>query len=331
MTGTVFHKAMRVWLVVAFILFAGTSLFQVASNRVNERVTPRLIAVTFDDLPVASAQKDLASQRTILIHLLNKICRNRIPAIGFVNESKLMENESPAPARVALLQMWVESGLELGNHTFSHLDFNSTTLDDFERDVIRGEEISARLLTNRGMKLRYFRHPFLHTGMNLEIRQQFEAFLTQRGYKVAPVTIDNSDWIFARAYENAINRKNGAMREKIIQSFIPYMVQKIAYFERQSIAIFGHEIPQILLLHANWLNSDALDKLAHMIKQRGYIFVTLDEALKDSAYASRDTYIGRGGISWLDRWAITQGKKGDFFRDEPLTPEFVQQEAGVRE
>ena len=50
-----------------------------------------------------------------------------------------------------------------------------------------------------------------------------------------------------------------------------------------------------------------------MFERRGYGFVTLDEALVDPAYASEDTYTGRAGMSWLQRWAIT--------RDVRLTPE----------
>lgn len=65
------------------------------------------------------------------------------------------------------------------------------------------------------------------------------------------------------------------------------------------------------------------------VKKRGYQFISLDEALKDKAYTSPDTYAGPGGITWVHRWAVTAGKDDDFFRGEPRTPAFVMKEAGV--
>src|SRR5260363_249787 len=44
-------------------------------------------------------------------------------------------------------------------------------------------------------------------------------------------------------------------------------------------------------------------------RARLYRFVSLDEALRDAAYASPDGYIGKFGPSWLRRWADGLGKK----------------------
>ena len=289
----------------------------------------RTVAVTFDDLPLNSLQRDVASQELITRKLLRAITANRVPAIGFVNESKLLSAGRTDERRVALLQRWLDAGLELGNHTFSHPDLNSTPLEVFVQDVMRGEEVTRRLLQAKGRTLRYFRHPFLHTGKSLETKQKFEEFLSQRGYLIAPVTIDNSEWIFARAYDNAMQRGDKQLMKRIGKSYISYMDQKFAYFEQQSLALFGYEMKQILLLHANALNADYFHTLAGMMKDRSYRFITLDEALTDNAYNSRDTYAGSGGITWIHRWAITAGKDKDFFKGEPRTPDFVLKEAGL--
>ena len=184
--------------------------------------------------------------------------------------------------------MWLDAGLELGNHTFSHPDINRVPLDTFKQDVIRGEEVTSELLKAKGRSMRYFRHPFLHAGNNIETKREFEKFLAERGYTIAPVTIDNSEWIFARAYENALMRGDKQMAKRVAEAYIPYMDQKFAYFEQQSMALFGYEMKQVLLIHANALNADYFDKLAQMIEKRGYKFISLDEALTDKAYTSPD-------------------------------------------
>lgn len=67
------------------------------------------------------------------------------------------------------------------------------------------------------------------------------------------------------------------------------------------------------------------------MQRRGYRFITLDRAMEDEAYRSEDTFTGRGGISWIHRWAITAGKKGAFFAGEPTTPAWIQDVAGIKE
>ena len=316
-------------LLLALLILLGTLCSPAAVDAQRNTAKHRTVAVTFDDLPVNSLRHDLASQGLITRKLLRAITKNRVPAIGFVNESKLLSARANDERRVALLQMWLDAGLELGNHTFSHPDLHTTALDVFKQDVVRGEEVTRRLLQAKGMTLRYFRHPFLHTGKSLETKEQFERFLSERGYRIAPVTIDNSEWIFARAYDNTMQRGDKQLMNRIGQSYISYMEQKFAYFEQQSMALFGYEMRQTLLLHANALNADYFHALAQMMKKRGYNFITLDEALTDKAYSSPDTYAGPGGITWIHRWAITAGKDDDFFKGEPSTPAFVLKEAGI--
>jgi len=201
------------------------------------------------------------------------------------------------------------------------------SLEDFESDVIRGEPATRDLLRERGKTLRFFRHPFLHTGRTLDARQGLETFLAARGYRIAPVTIDNDEYIFAAAYDRASARRDHAMMTRVAEAYVPYMEAKFAFFERNANDLFGREIPQILLLHANPLNADRFDALARMIEKRGYRFVPIDRSLEDPAYRSADTFTGTGGITWLHRWALTKGVPREFFTGEPDVPAFVAKAA----
>lgn len=290
----------------------------------------RRVAVTFDDLlGVSALGEGTPALAAMTQKLLSAIRAAGVPAIGFVNEGKLEADGVRDPARVALLRKWLEAGLELGNHTFSHPDLHHTALADFEANVVRGEETTKALLAEKGRRLRYFRHPFLHTGRDLGTKTALENFLAARGYSVAPVTHDNGEWIFARAYASAARRGDAETQRRVAAAYVPYMESKFDYFERESRALFGREIPQVLLVHANGLNADRFGDLAAMMRRRGYVFVPLDEALKDSAYRSPDTYTGGGGITWLHRWALTRGPEALVLPDEPQVPAFVLSEAGV--
>lgn len=288
----------------------------------------RFIAVTIDDLPVVAKNSDLKTRQEITRKLLGHIKKAKIPVIGFVNENKLYKDGKLSEAEVDLLRMWLDANLELGNHTFSHMSLHDNSLEKYEADLLKGETVTKKLLEEKNQKIRFFRHPYLWTGLSLEIKNDLNNFLTEHGYTIAPVTIDNSDWIFARAYDNAIEKKDEKLKKQIGAAYVPYMQAKIDYWERQSKKIFDREIKQILLIHANSINADYLDDLLKMMKKRNYEFVSLEEALKDEAYKLPDTFIKRNGISWLHRWALAKGRE-NVLPDEPRTPEFVLKTAGI--
>ena len=319
---------MKAATITAFLGLLASVVAAVADGPVVER----RMAVTFDDLPAQRAQAIPETRiRSISAGLVGLLVSEQVPAIGFVNEDKLYVDGVPDPARVELLERWLEAGLELGNHTFSHPDLHRVSLDEFRRDVIRGEQVIRPLSDSQGGELRFFRHPFLHTGRDLETKLALEDFLTRRGYRVAPVTIDNSEWIFARAYDEALDHRDEALQGRIAREYQLYILQMVEFYEGQSVGLFAREIPQILLLHANALNADHLGELLDSLRRRGYRFVGLDTALEDPAYSSEDTYVGPGGITWLHRWAITRGVDRSLFLGEPTPAAWVQELARVRE
>lgn len=287
----------------------------------------RYIAVTIDDLPVVSTRNDLKNRQEITKKLLAHITKAKVPAIGFVNETKLYKDGKRDETQVNLLRMWLNANLELGNHTFSHMSLHDNPVEVYKENILKGEIITKELLAEKGQKMRYFRHPYLWTGLTLEIKSDVSQFLDQHGYTIAPVTIDNADYIFSRAYDNAFDKKDKKLMKRIGQAYVTYMEAKMDYWERQSVKILGREIKQILLLHANFINSDYFDDLANMLKKRSYKFITLEESLKDEAYKLPDNWTKRSGISWLHRWALDKGR--DYLvPDEPKVPEFVLKASG---
>jgi peptidoglycan/xylan/chitin deacetylase (PgdA/CDA1 family) len=290
---------------------------------------PREVAITFDDLPIAGVlPRDNASARELTTKLLRAIGEHKVPVVGFVNEDKLLARDgSQDPERVALLRRWLDGGLELGNHGYSHRDLNQTPLEVFEADVLKGESVIRPLMNERAKTLRFFRYPFLHTGRDLDTRARVERFLADHGYRVAPVTIDNDEYVFAAAYDRASVRGSADVMRLVSADYVPYMEAKFAFFERNTQELFGREMRHILLLHANMLNADRFADLAAMLERRGYRFITLDRALADPAYQSPDRFIGTGGITWLHRWALTKGMPKTFFAGEPEVPRYVAENA----
>ncbi|UCE40495.1 MAG: polysaccharide deacetylase family protein [Candidatus Aminicenantes bacterium] len=308
-----------VWLTLSILVTTGGNTAALQETVIRE------IAFTIDDLPVNyMTDQGVAGWEKVTSKLLISLEKNNVPAIGFVNLGKLYDKNGRLDnRRLALLKRWLDAGFELGNHTFSHLDLHKTSLAEFTQDLLKGEGILRNLCKDHGRDLAFFRHPLLHTGLDLETKNGLEQFLMNHGYRIAPVTMDNSEWIYARAYDIANGKADIGLKKRIATAYLDYMERVFAYYEDQSRTLFGREVKQVLLIHANTLNSEYLGDLARLLKTRGYTFISLAKALEDEAYMSLDRYTGTGGITWLHRWALTQGKKGDFFKGEPEVDEFV--------
>lgn len=280
----------------------------------------RMVALTFDDAPGVFLDTTAATARAANERLLASLRDAGAHATGFVNEDKLRGSDD----RAALLEAWLDAGLDLGNHTYSHPDLHRVSLDAFRDDVLRGERVTRALMAERGREPRWFRHPFLHTGRSLAVRDSLEAFLDAHGYAVAPVTIDNYDYVYARAYDRAHIAGDSAAGARIADAYVSYMDTVFGFYEAQSRALFEREPAQVLLLHVSRLNADRIDALLAMMRGRGYGVVPLDSALADPIYGTEDGYTGPAGITWLHRWAITRGVPGSAFAGEPEVPAWIE-------
>jgi peptidoglycan-N-acetylglucosamine deacetylase len=301
-----------------FVVFA--AVLPVAAQAPPPQDAPhREIAITIDDLPSAQSMTG-AEIEDMTTKLLAALTTHKIPAVGFVNEGKLYYDLNDVQPRIHALSLWTDGGFELGNHTFSHVSLNSNTLAAWEEEVVRGETVTRLLLAQHKMKMRYFRHPFLDTGRDLETRRQAEMFLAQRGYHIAPVTMDAWDWMFAGVYAYA--RKNGdaTLQQRIVNEYLSYTTTVFDYYEKLSRDLLGYEPRQVLLIHGNWLEADHIGELLDLLSKRGYTFVTLGRALDDQAYALPNTYVGEEGDGWIDQWAITMGKPR---QHSPVFPQWV--------
>lgn len=283
------------------------------------------VCFTIDDLPVVNYGNPSEEYHLNLTQkLLSGLNQKNVKAIGFVNEGKMYGKKGEIiPFQKTCLEMWLAAGMDLGNHTLRHLDYNNTDFATYTTHIISGEKQTKALLKKQGAEMKYFRHPFLHVGSTKERADSLTDFLEKHNYTVAPVSIDNDDYLFANAYAKTLKKGDSTLAKTIGEEYIKYMEQKVLFYEKQSDALFGRQIAQTLLIHASMLNADYIVKLAEVFEKHGYEFVDIETALLDNAYTTPVTKFGRYGISWIDRWALSQGKTGDYFKGDPETPKFI--------
>lgn len=284
------------------------------------------MCVTVDDLPlVRYGIKDLNHEKEITEGLLRTFEKHNVPAIGYVNENKVRPNEQLDSSRVQLLERWLEDGYEIGNHTYSHKNYNRVSFDEYTEDVLKGEKVIKDLAAKHGQEIKYFRHPYLRIGERKSQADSLNKFLRENGYVPAPVTIDNEEYLFAKAFAVAYKNENPELMKKVGEAYLDYMETQLEYFEKASNDLLGRSMDQTLLIHANYLNSVYLDALLTIYEKHGYTFISQSEVLKDPAYQMKITKYNDWGISWIQWWGMSKGLKGDFFKGEAITPDFVKE------
>jgi peptidoglycan/xylan/chitin deacetylase (PgdA/CDA1 family) len=312
----------RILLILLIFLFLFTGTGILLSQKINKE-----LCISVDDLPyITKIFKDNNTGHYITDKLLSSFKKYNVTALGSVISGKLLIDDEPDPNRVGIISQWIDSGMNIANHTSEHKDYNKIFFSEFKHDIINGEQNLKNIPAQKDIKLKYFRHPLLHRGETKEKADSLQFFLDSSGYIVAPVTIDNSDYIFSWAYEKALYNKNDSLSKRIGEDYIAYMSDVIDYYESQSISLLGYNVKHILLTHANLLNADYFDSLLKMYKEKGYSFISIDEAIEDKCYHDlKDEFYKKSGVSWIHRWAYTMGKRGDFFKGEPEVPAYINE------
>lgn len=253
--------------------------------------------------------------------IINRLKSHNVPAIGFLQGSKISDDEKIHSLEMKILRSWRDEGLEIGIGNYNHVWFYDTPYDEYVAGVEKNEAIAREILAEKNLPLRYFSYPYLNTGKNAEERNRFEAWLASRGLTPVKYTIDNQEWMYSFAYNVAkLNRDNEAA-DKIRAEFIEYMSQMFDHYEAYSQEMFGRDIAQTMVLTPSRLVGDSFDELFGMIEKRGYKFVSMEEALSDPAYQTPENFYGKAGISWFERWRMAQGGK---ILDEPQVSPVVE-------
>ena len=112
---------MRIQDFLAVLLFVFASQIFAQPAETSETVTThREVAITIDDLPVATTIRlSKAGYLGYSEKLVEKISSLEVPVYGFVIASRVQVQGE------ASLKVWLDAGISLGNHTFSHPDLNS--------------------------------------------------------------------------------------------------------------------------------------------------------------------------------------------------------------
>lgn len=234
----------------------------------------REIAITIDDLPLVASKMNTPANQQRSVERFNKIIeafnQYHVPATGFIIAGAIEKGQWE------FLERFRNAGLTLGNHTYSHYNLNQMSAEKYINDVDKADKKLAPIMTEP----KYFRYPYLAMG-NARTKPKVLQYLSEHQYTVAPVTIDSKDFEFNRqAYHVPFRQRENYILTKLKPRYLAYIWKATLRAEKEA---DGKPVKQILLIHANLLNSYLLPDILQMYKDNGYKFISLNDALQNPA------------------------------------------------
>jgi len=210
-------------------------------------VSPKLVALTFDDGPYGKATSQI----------LDILKKERVQATFFL----LGMNVEKYPA---IAKRIVNEGHVIGNHSYSHSEFLSKIpAVDFEADVRHAENL---IVDATGLHPRYFRPPFgMHT-------PSMDQQLKDMGYFVVLWNVGTGT--------TAGDYDQGTSSEAIVEQIIRNTLKGK---KRQQIILL-HDGRDVQIGYSRQNVIQALPRVIDKLKERGYRFVTVEQIIHQSPY-----------------------------------------------
>jgi peptidoglycan/xylan/chitin deacetylase (PgdA/CDA1 family) len=294
---------------LCLVLFVGLAISSAAGQQRAE------LAITVDDLPVHGDLPVGMTRAEIAKKMIEAFKDKGVPGVyGLVNAKNIGANGDTE--KDSVLKIWADAGFPLGNHTFSHIDLNSASVQAFEDEIVANEPVLKELMGSRDWH--WFRYPYLHEGDTLEKRHAIRKYLSDHGYKIAQVTLDFGDYAWNNPYARCVAKQDTQAIEWLKSSYLQTAKDDIALDRKLSVMLFGRDIKYVLLMHIGALDSILLPDLLDLFKREGFDFISLEDAQKDPAYQSDpDAALPHGG-TFLEQLTEAKHLKYPQHADRPV-------------
>jgi hypothetical protein len=121
--------------------------------------------------------------------------------------------------------------------------------------------------------------------------------VAEHGYKVAEVSLEFGDYLWNQPYARCMAKHDEAAIQRLHDTYLAAAREHMAAERAQATAVFGHEIPYVLLLHIGAFDARMFPELVAQMREEGLTFTSMPKAEEDPAYATPATQmIGDGEL-----------------------------------
>lgn len=289
---------------------------------------PMAVAITVDDLPAHGETLPGITRLDIISRVIEALTASRVGEVyGFTNGGSLDGRTDDA----AVLRAWLKAGYPLGNHTATHMDLTASSAQAFIADIERADRLVASLapISPTVKDRRLFRYPYLREGETEQKRNAVRDYLLNHGYRIAPVTIDYSDWAWTNAYTRCHANADGQAIAWLNQHVVEAARRSLRHARQLARRVVGRDIKHILLIHAGLFTGLTLPDVLNAMKADGVAVIDLERALADPVYQINPKVATQQGMTFLEQLARMKGIS-DPGADDAYTPEKLERVCNPR-
>jgi peptidoglycan/xylan/chitin deacetylase (PgdA/CDA1 family) len=250
-------------------------------------MAPPEVALTFDDLPAHGPLPQGLTRVDIIKSIIQSLQTAHAPQVyGFVN-TKRQEGDS---SDSQVLQLWRDAGFPLGNHTYTHMNLDTHSVEEFEKDVLANEPTLEKYAN--GADWHWFRYPYLHEGDTTEKYRTIKNFLKEHGYKIAEVTLSFGDYAYNEPYARCVAKNDLQGIEQLKKSYMEGAADSLSLGRNLSNQLYHRDVKYIMLLHVGGFQTVMLPRLLELLQQQHFNLITLPDAAADPAYSEEPVLTG---------------------------------------
>jgi len=190
------------------------------------------------------------------------------------------------------------------------MDLHGNTVENFKRNIDQNEAALEKLM--EGQNWKWFRYPYLREGDTLEKRREARAYLKQKDYRTAQVTIDFGDYMWNAPYARCMANGDQQAVEELKSLYLEAAEDSLDAGQELSNLLFGRDMKHTMLLHIGAFTGLMLPDLFELLDDLDFKVITLAEAHSDAAYESDPDVATTRGETLLMQMSLS--KKLDYPR-----------------
>jgi len=228
------------------------------------------IAITFDDAPRPGSKLFSSEERA------EKIITG-LKKAGVSDVLMFVTTKNIAKSSGKVLEAYTKAGFHLGNHSHSHLSAHKVDTEKYLADITK----ATNVLKGYDNVVPYYRHPFLHQGLDRATRDRIRGYLAENKYKHGYVTVDNYDWYMDALLKKAVKQGKNIDYKALKKAYVSVLWKSIVFYDEIAKKTLGRSPKHILLLHENDIAALYIGDLVEHIRKQGWKIISPLEAYKD--------------------------------------------------
>ncbi len=264
------------------LLATGVAAASVAPRFAIAATAPQ-VAITMDDFNLLGVDEATGEKRNRAI--LAAFRAHSVKAVIFVAGKNV---DSPLGQR--LLRQWNDDGHIIGNHTYSHHNYEDADFAEFTADILRCEA----LIKDYPQFRRLFRFPYFKEGKTAEHRDQMRSFLADHGYRNGAVTIDASDWYVDTRLQARLDQDPHAATRGYRDFYRQHILDRSKFYDDVSRRALGRSVRHTLITHYNLLNELYLSDILDQYGRQGWKVIDAAHAYADPVYKEQPDVLPAG-------------------------------------